>query len=64
MVAKPFFNRRDVARFRLRRLDVFGTDSATALLNKICLGSNDGSLGQSLRYGAGRILARLGIQSA
>ena len=41
---QPGFNRRDVDRFRLRRLDVFGTDSAAALRRKITLGSNDGSL--------------------
>lgn len=57
---QPGFNRRDVHRFRLRRLDVFGTDSPAALIRKIQLGSNDGSLGKALRYGAGRILARFG----
>ena len=61
---QPGFNRQDVDRFRLRRLDVFGTDTPAALLRKMRLGSNDGSLGQSLRYGARRLLARLGIQSA
>lgn len=60
---QPGFNRRDVERFRLRRLDVFGTDSAAALRRKITLGSNDGSLAHSLRYRAGRVLARLGLNS-
>lgn len=60
---QPGFNRRDVDRFRLRRLDVFGTDSAAALGRKITLGSNDGSLAHSLRYGASRVLARLGLDS-
>lgn len=59
---QPGFNRRDINRFRLRRLDVFGTDSAVALRRKITLGSNDGSLGYSLRYIAKRLLARLGLQ--
>ena len=59
---QPGFNRRDIDRFRLRRLDVFGTDSATALRRKITLGSNDGSLGHSLRYAGNRVLARLGMQ--
>lgn len=59
---QPGFNRRDVDRFRLRRLDVFGTDSAAALRRKITLGSNDGSLGHSLGYAANRLLARLGLQ--
>jgi len=59
---QPGFNRRDIDRFRLRRLDVFGTDSAAALRRKITLGSNDGSLGHKLRYAANRLLARLGWQ--
>jgi len=58
---QPGFNRRDVDRFRLRRLDVFGTDSAAALRRKITLGSNDGSLGYNLQYAANRLLARLGL---
>lgn len=58
---QPGFNRRDIDRFRLRRLDVFGTDSAQALKRKITLGSNDGSLGNSIRYGLNRVLARLGL---
>lgn len=60
---QPGFNRRNVDRFRLRRLDVFGTDSAVALRRKITLGSNDGSLGHSMRYGANRVLARLGFNN-
>lgn len=60
---QPGFNRRDIDRFRLRRLDVFGTDSAAAVRRKITLGSNDGSLGHSLRYGASRVLARLGLNN-
>lgn len=60
---QPGFNRQDIDRFRLRRLDVFGTDSAAALRRKITLGSNDGSLGHSLRYGASRVLARLGLNN-
>lgn len=58
---QPGFNRRDIDRFRLRRLDVFGTDSASAVRRKITLGSNDGSLGHSLRYATNRVLARLGV---
>lgn len=60
---QPGFNRRDIDRFCLRRLDVFGTDSAAALRCKITLGSNDGSLGHSLRYSANRVLARLGLNN-
>lgn len=59
---QPGFNRRDIDRFRLRRLDVFGTDSAAALRRKITLGSNDGSLGHSLKYFANRVLARFGFE--
>ncbi|MFN3543479.1 MAG: polysaccharide deacetylase family protein [Thiobacillus sp.] len=58
---QPGFNRHDVDHFRLRRLDVFGTDSAGALLNKIRLGTNDGSLRNSVRYHIARALARLGF---
>lgn len=61
---QPGFNRRDIARYRLRRLDVFGTDSPAALLRKVRLGSNDGSVGNSLRYHGGRILARVGLANS
>jgi len=47
---QPGFNRRDVNRFRIRRLDVFGTDSPAMLLRKIRFGSNDGSLMNVARY--------------
>jgi peptidoglycan/xylan/chitin deacetylase (PgdA/CDA1 family) len=59
---QPGFNRRDIDHFRLRRLDVFGTDSAAALRRKITLGSNDGSLRHGFRYIANRLLVRLGLQ--
>jgi hypothetical protein len=48
-----------VDRFRIRRLDVYGTDSAAMLLRKIHLGSNDGSLGHALRYYVDRLLSRI-----
>jgi len=60
---QPGFNRRDIDRFRLRRLDVFGTDSAIALRRKITLGSNDGSLAHTAAYAANRLLARLGLHT-
>ncbi len=44
------FNRRDVNPFRIRRLDVFGTDTPRMLLRKMQLGSNDGSLRGALGY--------------
>lgn len=56
---QPGFNRPDVDRFRIRRLDIFGTDSAAALLRKISLGSNDGSWWRSVRYYADRVAARV-----
>ncbi len=59
---QPGFNRRDVERFRLRRLDVFGTDSAAALMNKIHLGSNDGSVYNLIRYHLGRVRGRIGLK--
>ncbi len=57
------FNRRDVDRFRIRRLDIAGTDSVAALLRKIRLGSNDGSRMAGLRYLARRAAARFGMHS-
>jgi len=56
---QPGFNRRDVDRYRIRRLDIYGTDSASALLRKVGLGSNDGSWWQAARYYAGRMAARV-----
>lgn len=55
---QPGFNRADQDRFRIRRLDVFGTDTPAMLARKVKLGSNDGSLGNSLAYYAGRLLKR------
>jgi len=57
----PGFNRRAVDRFRLRRLDVFGTDSPAALCRKIEFGGNDGSLWHSIRYRTSRVASRLGF---
>ncbi len=50
------FNRRDVDRWRIRRLDVFGTDTPRELLRKIRLGTNDGSLKAACRYYWQRLL--------
>jgi peptidoglycan/xylan/chitin deacetylase (PgdA/CDA1 family) len=47
---QPGFNRKDVNPFRIRRLDVFGTDTPTMLLRKMQLGSNEGSLRTTLGY--------------
>jgi peptidoglycan/xylan/chitin deacetylase (PgdA/CDA1 family) len=56
---QPGFNRRDVDRFRIRRIDVFGTDTPAMLLRKIRLGSNDGSLGHAGRYYLSRLTSRI-----
>jgi len=56
---QPGFNRRDVDPYRIRRLDAYGTDTASALLRKVNLGSNDGSLWHSVRYYGNRVAARL-----
>lgn len=44
------FNARTVNRYRIRRLDVYGTDTPAMLLRKIRLGSNDGRLTTLIRY--------------
>lgn len=56
---QPGFNRRDVNRFRIRRIDVFGTDTPAMLLRKVRLGSNDGSLSHAARYYVNRLKGRL-----
>jgi peptidoglycan/xylan/chitin deacetylase (PgdA/CDA1 family) len=49
------FNRHGVDPFQIRRLDVYGTDSAAQLLRKVQLGTNDGTALAELRYRAKRI---------
>lgn len=56
---QPGFNRRDINRLRIRRLDIAGTDTPAMLLRKIHLGSNDGSLGHAVRYYLKRLKSRL-----
>jgi len=56
---QPGFNRRDVDRFRIRRIDVYGTDTPAVLLRKMRFGTNDGRASMLLRYYAGRVGARL-----
>lgn len=56
---QPGFNRCHVDPYRIRRLDVYGTDNAAAVLRKISLGSNDGSWSHSVRYYGSRIAARV-----
>ena len=52
------FNRQDVDRMRIRRLDVFGTDTPAMLLRKISYGRNDGSLTEYARTLTRRFTAR------
>jgi len=56
---QPGFNRRDADRYRIRRIDVYGTDTPAMLLRKVRLGTNDGRLANLARYYAGRAKARL-----
>lgn len=58
---QPGFNRRDVNPYRIRRLDVYGTDTATMLARKVFFGSNDGSWQQTYRYYKGRVAGKLGL---
>ncbi len=57
---QPGFNRRHVNPFRIRRLDVCGTDTPAMLLRKMRLGSNDGSLRAAVRYYWARMAGRVG----
>lgn len=56
---QPGFNRRNVDRYRIRRIDVYGTDSPAMLLRKMRFGTNDGRASMLLSYYAGRVRARL-----
>jgi peptidoglycan/xylan/chitin deacetylase (PgdA/CDA1 family) len=56
---QPGFNRQDVDRFRIRRIDVFGTDTPAMLLRKVRLGTNDGSVSHLARYYWRRAWSRL-----
>jgi peptidoglycan/xylan/chitin deacetylase (PgdA/CDA1 family) len=58
---QPGFNRREVDRFRIRRIDVYGTDTPAMLLRKVRLGTNDGTLSALARYYASRVKDRLAV---
>lgn len=49
------FNRQKQDPMRLRRLDVFGTDSPAQLLRKMRFGTNDGRISTAARYYARRL---------
>jgi len=55
---QPGFNRRDVNRYRIRRLDVFGTDTPAMLLRKVKFGTNDGGVVHVARYYLDRMASR------
>jgi peptidoglycan/xylan/chitin deacetylase (PgdA/CDA1 family) len=55
------FNRPGMDAYRVRRIDVFGTDTPTRLLRKVSFGVNESSWAQSVRYYIGRLGARVGI---
>lgn len=58
------FNRRGVNPYRIRRIDVFGSDSAAMLLRKVRLGSHEGSLQHAASYYLRRVAARIpGVQT-
>ena len=59
---QPGFNRRDIDRFRLRRLDIFGTDTSAMLLRKVTLGSNDGRLSYQIAYYLKQLGTRLSVR--
>jgi peptidoglycan/xylan/chitin deacetylase (PgdA/CDA1 family) len=58
---QPGFNRRGLDPYAIRRLDVFGSDTPAALLRKVALGSNDGSLANAARYALDRAASHLHI---
>jgi peptidoglycan/xylan/chitin deacetylase (PgdA/CDA1 family) len=60
---QPGFNRRDVDQFRIRRIDVFGTDTPGMLMRKVRLGTNDGRIFNLARYYLDRLKARLSVHA-
>lgn len=59
---QPGFNRQDVDRYRIRRLDIHGADTPAGVLRKIRFGSNDGTYVSQFGYLANRLAARLGLK--
>jgi peptidoglycan/xylan/chitin deacetylase (PgdA/CDA1 family) len=58
---QPGFNRAGVDHYRIRRIDVSGTDTPSQLLRKVSLGSNDGSWLRFMQYYARRASVRFGL---
>ena len=55
----PGFNRPGIDRYRIRRIDVYGTDTPRGLRRKIELGTNDGAMFGEIRYKARRLWQRV-----
>jgi peptidoglycan/xylan/chitin deacetylase (PgdA/CDA1 family) len=60
---QPGFNRPGLDPYRIRRLDVFGTDTSAQLLRKVSLGTNDGSWINTVRYYISRFTDKIGLGS-
>jgi peptidoglycan/xylan/chitin deacetylase (PgdA/CDA1 family) len=58
---RPGFNRGNVDRFLLRRIEVYGSDSLFRFRRKLEFGANEVSALFPLRYYAGRLAARAGL---
>jgi peptidoglycan/xylan/chitin deacetylase (PgdA/CDA1 family) len=56
---QPGFNRGDVNPYRVRRIDVYGTDTPAMLLRKVAFGTNDGSWSTAARYYLARMTSRM-----
>lgn len=56
---QPGFNRPGQALMKIRRLDVFGTDTAANLLRKVKFGTNDGSWGKMARYYGKQVMRKI-----
>jgi peptidoglycan/xylan/chitin deacetylase (PgdA/CDA1 family) len=56
---QPGFNRPGVDLFRIRRIDVFGTDTPATLMRKIRFGTNDGRMSTAVQYYLNRLRTRL-----
>ncbi len=56
------FNRLDIDRFTLRRIEVYGTDSLQSFKRKLKFGSNDVPAFYPLRYYSSRLAVKLGLR--
>ena len=56
----PGFNQQGTDPYRIRRIDVYGTDTPSRLRRKVTFGTNDGSIATSLRYFGERLRRAVG----